>query len=72
MCLLNQETQVVRGVHGRSGRAGLNSTPGMSMHPFGFGLATVGVFVPLFFHSVAVTMRWTALSKEPYLVAGKQ
>lgn len=44
----------------------------MSMHPFGFGLATVGVFVPLFFHSVAVTMRWTALSEKPYLVAGKQ
>lgn len=72
MCLLNQETQVVGGEHGRPGRAGLNSTSGMSRHPFGFGLATVGVFVPLFFHSVAVTMCWTALSEEPSLVAVKQ
>lgn len=39
------------------------------MHPFGFDLATVGVFVPLSFHSVAITMCWTALSEEPYLEA---
>lgn len=42
------------------------------MHPFGFDLATVGEFVPLSFHSVAITMCWTALSEEPYLVAVKQ
>lgn len=64
LCLLNQETQVVRGERGRSGRAGLNSTSGMSRHPLGFGLATVGVFVPPFFRSVAVTMCWTALSER--------
>lgn len=62
----------MRGERGRSGRAGLNSMSGMSRHPLGFGLATVGVFVPLFFRSVAVTVCCTALSEEPYLVAVKQ
>lgn len=56
----------------RSVRAGPYSTPGMSMCPFGIGLATVGVFVPVFFHSVTITVCRTALSEEPCLVAVKQ